>query len=146
MMTYEEKACHCGSNSDHLSDMLYGEPPVAGSLGSSFPDGESSCPFPIPPPTNSVPAVDIPIPSLGLSDSDKENSSPGSFKSAQQIVTDLVEIVESDPEVDDKEARILLDMMDAEVRSCLFQWCKSKKHPHWFALFPKGWKADRTHE
>ena len=53
-----------------------------------------------------------------------------------------MEIVEADPEVDDKEARILSDAMDAEVRSRLFQHCKSKKHPHRFAPFPKGWKAD----
>ena len=61
-------------------------------------------------------------------------------------MTDLVEIVEVDLEVNDKEARILLDAMDAEVRSCLFQWCKSKKHPHRFAPFPKGWKAHRACE
>ena len=37
---FEERACHCGSNSDRLSDMLYGEPPVAGLSGLSFPSGE----------------------------------------------------------------------------------------------------------
>ena len=92
MESFEEKACHCGSNSDRLSDVSYGEPPVAGSSGSSFPSGESSIPLPIPPP--SAPA--------------------------------------------------LSDAMDAEVRSCLFQHCKSKQHPHRFAPFPKGWKADRA--
>ena len=73
---------------------------------------------------------------------DKENSSQGSFQSAQQVVMDLVEVVEADPEVDDDDARALSDVMDAKVRSRLFQWCKSKKHPHQFSLFPKGWEAD----
>ena len=142
METFEEKACHCGSNCDHLSEMSYGEPLVAGSSGSLFPSGESFIPLPIPPLPTSVPAVDIPIPSLGSSSLDKENSSPGSFQSAQQAVNRLVEIVEADPEVDDKEAQALSDAMDAEVRSCLYQCCKSKQHPHRFAPFPKGWKAD----
>ena len=94
----------------------------------------------------SVLAADIPVPSLGSSDSDKENSSQGSFESAQQAVNKLVEIVEADLKVNNKEARILSNVMDAKVRSHLFQRCKLKKHPHWFAPFPKGWKADRAHE
>ena len=122
--------------------MSYGEPPVAGSLGSSFPGSQSSIPLPVPPPTTSVLAAEIPIPTLGSSSSDKENSSTGSFQSTQQAVNELVEIMEVDPEVDDKEAQALSDAMDAEVRSCLYQCCKLKKHPHQFALFPKGWKAD----
>ena len=147
MSTYEERACHCGSNSEHLSNMSYGEPLVAGSLGFLFQGGKlSSHPLPIPPPTTSFPAADVPVPSLGSSDLDKENSSLGSFQSTQQIVTDLVEVVEVDPAVDNKEARVLLDVMDAEVRSRLFQHRKSKKHPHHFVLFPKGWKADCTGE
>ena len=74
------------------------------------------------------------------------NSSPGSFQSAQQAVNKLVEIVEADPEVDDEEARALLDALDAEVRSRLFQHCKLKQHPHRFAPFPKGWNADQACE
>ena len=68
----------------------------------------------------------------------------GSFESAQQVVTELVEIQEVDPEVDDEEAQALSDAMDAEVRSRLYQRCKSKQHPHRFAPFPKGWQADRA--
>ena len=56
----------------------------------------------------------------------------------------MVEVVEVDTEVDNEEAQALSDAIDAEVRSRLFQCCKSKQHPHWFALFPKGWKADRA--
>ena len=54
----------------------------------------------------------------------------------------LVEIMEADPEVDDEEAQALSAAMDAEVRSHLYQRCKLKQHPHQFAPFPKGWKAD----
>ena len=53
--------------------------------------------------------------------------------------------MEADPEVDDEEAQALSDAMDAKVRSRLYQRCKSKQHPHWFAPFPKGWEADRAH-
>ena len=144
MESFEEKACHCGSNSNRLSDMSYGEPPVARSSGSSFPSGESSIPLPVPPPSAPVPAADVPVPSSGSSSSDKENSSVGSFQSAQQAVNKLVEIVEVDPEVDNEEAQALSDAMDAEVRSQLYQCCKSKKHLQHFAPFPKGWKADRA--
>ena len=115
---------------------------MAGSSGSPFPSGKSSIPLPVPPPITVVPAADVPIPSSGSSSSDKENSSVGSFQSAQQVVNELVEIVEADLEVDDKEAQALSDAMDAEVRSRLYQHCKSKNHPHHFAPFPKGWKAD----
>ena len=110
----------------------------------SFPSGGSPSPIPVPPPASQVPAPDVPLPSLGSSSSDKENSSVGSFQSAQQVVNELVEIVEADPEVDDEEAQALSDAMDAKVRSQLFQHCKSKQHSHQFAPFPKGWKADRT--
>ena len=77
---------------------------------------------------------------------DKENSSPGSFQFAQQAVNELGEIVDADLEVNDEEAQALLDVMDAEVRSKLFQCCKLKNHPHHFTPFPKGWKADRARE
>ena len=86
--------------------------------------------------------MDIPIPSLGSSSSDKEDSSLRSFQSTQQVVNKLVEIIKVNPEVDDEDARVLSDMMDAEVRRHLYQQCKSKQHPHLFAPFPKGWKAD----
>ena len=115
---------------------------LTGPLPPVFPSGRSSSPIPIPPLTTLVPAVDIPVFSSGLSSSDKENSSPGSFQSAQQAVNELVEIMEADLEVDDEEAQALSDVMDAEVRDHLYQRCKSKQHPHWFAPFPKGWKAD----
>ena len=142
MTGYGARACHCGENTDHLSDMSYGKPLVA--LGSGrflFPDGNSSAPLPVPPLAILGPAEDIPIPSLGTSSSDKENSSLRSFQSTQQVVSELVEIVEVDPDVDDEEARALSDTMDAEVRSHLFQRCKLKKHPQHFAPFPKGWEV-----
>ena len=146
MTRYKDKASRCGENSDCLSNMSYAEPLVTSGSGRSFPSESSSQPIPIPPLATSVSAVDIPVSSLGSSDLDKENSSQGSFQSTQQAVNKLVEIVEADPEVDDEEARILSDVMDAEVRSCSFQRCKSKKHPHRFAPFPKCWKADRARE
>ena len=52
------------------------------------------------------------------------------------MVNKLVEIVEADLGVDDDEAQVLSDAMDAEVRSQLYQHCKLN------APFPKGWKAD----
>ena len=142
---FEEKACHCGSNSNCLSNMLYGEPPVAGSLGLSFPSGRSSIPLPISPPSAPVQAADVSVPASGSSSSDKEDNSVRSFQSTQQAVSEMVEIVEVDPKVDNEEAQALSDTMDAEVRSRLYQCCKSKQHPHRFAPFPKGWKADHAH-
>ena len=59
-----------------------------------------------------------------------------SFESAQQVVTELVEI----QEVEDEEAQALSDAMDKEVRSRLFQRCRSKNHPECFAPYPKGWQ------
>ena len=56
------------------------------------------------------------------------------------------EIIEADPEVDDEEAQAMLDVMDAEVRSQLYQCCKSKKYPQRFTPFPKGWQADRARQ
>ena len=144
MTSFEAQVCRCGEGSDRLSDMSYQDPPVASRSGASFPGGRSPSPVPVPPPTSQVPAPDVPLPSSGSSSSDKKNSSVGSFQSAQQVVNELVEIVEADPEVDDEEAQALSDAMDAEVRSRLFQRCKSKQHPHRFAPFPKGWKADRA--
>ena len=68
-------------------------------------------------------------------------SSKGSVESAQSVVTELVEIVKVDLEVDSEETWALSDRMDEEVRSRLCQRCKSKQHPEQFAPFPKGWKA-----
>ena len=133
MVGYEERACHCSDDSEHLSNLSYGEPAVASS--SSFPSGTSPIPIPVPAPSTSLPASDIPLPSSETSDSDKENSSPGSFKSAQQVVTELVEI----QEVDEEEAQVLLDVMDAQVQSRLYQCCKSKNHPSHYHPFPKDW-------
>ena len=138
MTGFEQQVCRCGEGSGRLSDVSYDEPPVASGSGLSFRDGGSSSPVPIPAPASQVQGPDVPLPSSGSSSSDKENSSVGSFQSAPQAVSELVEIVEADPDVDDKEAQALSDAMDAEVRSRLFQHCKSKQHPHRFAPFPKG--------
>ena len=138
MTGYEEKACHCGEDSEHLSHLSYGEPPVASSLGPSFPSKGSPQPTPIPPLTAGVAGPEFPASPLSSGDSDKENSNEGSFESAQQVVTDLVAIQEE--EVLDEDAQALSDVMDAEVRSCLFQRCKSKNHPERFHPYPKGWK------
>ena len=83
---------------------------------------------------------------VAASSSDEENSSAGSFESTQEVVGPLVKIQEVDPEVGDKDACELLDAMDREVRSCLLQHCKSKRHRQPFAPFPKGWKVDCAHE
>ena len=144
MTGFEAQVCQCGAGSEQLSDVSYQEPLVASGSSSSFSSGGSSSPLPVPPPASQVPAPDVPLPSSGSSSSDKENSSVGSFQSAQQAVNELVEIVDADPEVDNEEAQALSDAMDAEVRSRLFQCCKSKQHPHQFTPFPKGWKADRA--
>ena len=92
------------SDSNCLSNMSYGEPPVARSSGSSFLSGKSAIPILIPPPAAPVPAVDIPVPLSGSSSLDEENSSIKSFQSTQQAVNELVEIMEADLEVDDKNA------------------------------------------
>ena len=143
MSSFEQQVCRCGEGSGRLSDVSYDEPPVASGSGLTFPGGESPRAIPVPPPAPQVQSPDVSISSSGSSSSDKENSSLGSYQSAPQAVSELVEVVE-DPEVDDEEAQALSDAMDAEVRSRLYQRCKSKQHPHWFAPFPKGWKADRT--
>ena len=144
MTGYEEKACHCGEDSERRSQLSYQEPPMASSSGPSFPSGGSPEPIPVPAPAVVGEGPEFPVSPSSSGDSDKENSNEGSFESAQQVVTELVEIQEADPEVDDEEAQALSDAMDAEVRSRLFQRCKSKQHPHRFAPFPKGWKADRA--
>ena len=133
-----------GDHSGCLSDMSYGEPVVA--EGPSFRGAPSPSPISIPPPIPSVPAQDVAVPSSSSSSSGSVSSCHGSFKSAQPIVTELVEIAEI-PEVDlniaDADAKALSDRMDAEVRSCLLQHCRSKKHPERFLPFPKGHKARR---
>ena len=50
-------------------------------------------------------------------------------------MTDLAEIQE---EVLDEDAQVLLDTMDMEVRSHLFQRCKLKQGPKHFHPYPKG--------
>ena len=119
MTGYEEKACHCGEDSGRLSQLSYVEPPVASSSGPLFPSGGSPQPIPVPPPAAVVADPEFPLSPSSPGDSDKENSNKGSFESAQQVVTELVEI----REVEDEEAQVLLDAMDEEVRSCLFQRC-----------------------
>ena len=144
MTGFEEQVCRCGQGSGRLSDVSYDNPPVASGSGLSFCGSGSSSPIPVPPPVTQVQGPDVPLPSSGSSSSDKENSSPGSYQSAPQAVSELVKIVEADPDVGDEEAQALSDAMDAEVRSRLFQRCKSKQHPHRYAPFPKGWQADRA--
>ena len=144
MTGFEDQVCRCGEGSGRLSDVSYEEPPVASGSGLSFRDGGSPSPIPVPPPAAQVQGDNVALSPSGSSSSDKENSSIGSYQSAPQVVSELVEIVEADPEVDDEEAQALSDAMDAEVRSRLFQRCKSKQHPHRFAPFPKGWQADRA--
>ena len=56
-------------------------------------------------------------------------------------LVEISEILEVDLNVDDAEAEALSDRMDEEVRSRLFQHCRSKQHPECFAPFPNGWKA-----
>ena len=144
MTGFEEQVCRCAQGSGRLSDVSYDEPPVASGSGLSFRSSRTPSPIPVPAPVSQVQGPEVPLPSSGSSSSDKENSSVGSYQSAPQAVSELVEIVEADPEVDNEEAQALSDAMDAEVRSRLFQRCKSKQHPHRFAPFPKGWKADRA--
>ena len=142
MVGYEVKACHCGDDSDHLSNMSYGEPAIAsGSSHPSFHGAPSPSPVPIPPPVSSVQVQDVVIPSSSSSSSGSGPSSEGSFESAQPVVTELVGIVKVDLEVDSGGAWALLDRMDEEVRSRLRQCCKSKQHPERFAPVPKGWQA-----
>ena len=136
MTGYEEKASHCGEDSEHLSQLSYQEPPVALSSGPLFPSGGSYEPVPVPPPAVGGAGPEFPVSPSSPSDSDKENSNKGSFESAQQVVTELVEI----REVEDKEAQALSDAMDEEVRSRLFQRCRSKNHPERFHPYPKGWQ------
>ena len=88
MTGYEEKACHCGEDSERLSNLSYGEPPVALSSGPSFPSEGSPQPIPVPPPATTVADLEFPVSPLSSGDSDKENSNEGSFESAQQVVTD----------------------------------------------------------
>ena len=144
MMGYEEKACRCGEDSECLSNLSYGEPLVALSSGPSFPSDGSPQPIPVPPLAAVVTGPEFPASPLSPGDSDKENSNKGSFESAQQVVTNLVTIQED--EVLDEDAQALLDAMDVEVRSRLFQRCKSKQGPKHFQPYPKGWKADRARE
>ena len=136
MTGYEEKACRCGEDSERLSQLSYGEPPVALSSGPSFPSEGSPQPIPVPPLAVGGADLEFPVSPLSPGDSDKENSNKGSFESAQQVVTELVEIWE----VEDEEAQVLLDAMDEEVRSRLFQRCCSKNHPEHFHPYPKGWQ------
>ena len=136
MTGYEEKACHCGEDSGRLSQLSYMEPPVASSSGPSFPGEGSPQPTPVPPPAVVGDSPEFPVSPSSPSDSDKENSLEGSFESAQQVVTELVEI----REVNEEEAQALSDAMDEEVRSRLFQRCRSKNHPERFHPYPKGWQ------
>ena len=90
---------------------------MALSSGPSFPSNGSPEPIPVPPLAAGGADPEFPVSPLSPGDSDKENSNEGSFESAQQIVTELVEI----REVQDEEAQVLSDAMDEEVRSRLFQ-------------------------
>ena len=124
------------TDSERLSDLSYGDPPVASSSGPSFPSGESPHPIPVPPLAAVVADPEFPLSPSSPGDFDKENSNEGSFESTQPVVTKLVEI----QEVDNEEAQVLSDVMDAEVRTRIFQRCKSKQGPKHFHPHPKGWK------
>ena len=119
--------------------MSYGEPVVA--EGPSFRGTLSPSPVPVPPPASSVQMQGVAVPSSSSSSSGSGPSSERSFESAQPVVTELVEVVEVDLEVDSEDARALSDRMDEEVRSRLRQHCKSKQHPEHFHPYPKGHKA-----
>ena len=136
MTGYKEKACHCGEDSGRLSQLSYQEPLVASSSGPLFPSEGSPEPIPVPPPAVVGDGPEFPLSPSSSSDSDKENSNEGSFQSTPLIVTELVEI----REVQDEEAQALSDAMDEEVRSRLFQRCRSKNHPERFHPYPKGWQ------
>ncbi|HEX3641362.1 MAG TPA: hypothetical protein VHV10_08735 [Ktedonobacteraceae bacterium] len=135
MTGYEAKACHCGEESECLSNLSYCKPVVVLLSGGPFLASQSPSPIPVPLPTTSLPAAELSLPSSRSSDSDKENSSPRSFESAQPIMTELVEI----EEVGDEEAKAVSDEMDAQVWSRLYQHCKSKHHPSCYHPFPKDW-------
>ena len=62
-------------------------------LSSSFLSGGSPEPIPILPPAVVGAGPEFPVSPSSPGDSDKENSNEGSFESAQQVVTELVEIV-----------------------------------------------------
>ena len=109
---------------------------MASSSGPSFPGEGSPEPIPVPPPAVVGDGPEFPVSPSSPGDSDKENSSAGSFESAQAVVTELGEI----REVEDEEAQALSDAMDEEVRSRLFQRCRSKNHPERFHPYPKGWQ------
>ena len=77
MVGYKEKVCHCGEESEHLSNLSHGKPEVAPSSSApSFPDGQSPVPIPIPPPTTGVPAAELSLPSSETSDSDNTGDKP----------------------------------------------------------------------
>ena len=109
---------------------------MASSSGPSFPSEGSPEPIPVPPPAVTGVDPEFPVSPSSPGDSDKENSNEGSFEPALPVVTELVEIWE----VQDEEAQALSDAMDEEVRSRLFQWCRSKNHPERFHPYPKGWQ------
>ena len=111
---------------------------MASSVGPSFPSEGSPQPIPVLPPAAVVADPELPASPSSPGDSDKENSNEGSFKSAQQVMTDLVMIQEE--EVLDEDARALSDAMDAEVRTRIFQRCKLKQGPKRFLPYPKGWR------
>ena len=70
---------------------------VASSSGHpSFPGVQSPIPIPVPLPATGVADLDVALSPLGSSESDKENSRPGSIESTQPIVSELVEIQEVD--------------------------------------------------
>ena len=94
------------------------KPPVASSSGPSFPSEGSPEPTPVPPPTVGVADPEVPVSSSSPGDSDKENSSVGSFQSTPQAVSELVEIAEVDPEVNDEEDLGLV--IKKILISCLF--------------------------
>ena len=94
MVGYEEKVCHCGDVSDHLSNLSYGEPVVT-LLNPLFPGRSTPSPLPIPAPVSHVTGQDVGLPPSSESSSDKENDTPGSQQSSE-VVSELVPIIEED--------------------------------------------------
>ena len=134
MTGHEEKACHCGVDSDCLSNLSYGEPLVAlSSTGPSFPGGQSPIAIPIPLPATGVTDPDLSVSSLGSSEPDKENSSRGSVKSAQLLMTKLVEI----QEVDEEEAQLLSNALVHRYEAICTSIASPSTIPHASILFPK---------
>ena len=59
MVGYEEKVCHCGEESEHLSDLSYGEPMKMSLSGPLFLGRLTPSPLPVPVPVSHVAGQDV---------------------------------------------------------------------------------------